>query len=246
MKVKDVMTTRVLSVRQDATILEAVQLMLKNRISGLPVVDSESHLVGIVTEGDLLRRTETSTERKRPRWLEFLVGPGRLADEYVHTHGRKVAEVMTCDPLTTVEDATLDVIVDLMERRRIKRLPVLRGDKIVGIISRANLLQALASGAHQASMSAGDDNAIRQQILMEVEKDAWAPRGMINVVVHEGVADLWGTIFDERMRAGFRVIAENTPGIKVVRDHLVWIEPMSGTFIEPREEQPTLMANGSR
>ena len=144
---------------------------------------------------------------------------------------------MTCDPLTTVEDATLDVVVDLMERRRIKRLPVLRGDKIVGIISRANLLQALASGAHQASMSAGDDNTIRQQILMEVEKGAWAPRGMINVVVHEGVADLWGTIFDERMRAGFRMIAENTPGVKVVRDHLVWIQPMSGTFIEPREEQ---------
>jgi CBS domain-containing protein len=107
MKVKDVITTRVLSVRQDATILEAVQLMLQNRIGRLPVVDSDSHLVGIVTEGDLLRRAETSTERKRPRWLEFFVGPGRLADEYVHTHGRKVTEVMTCGPLTTGEDTTL-------------------------------------------------------------------------------------------------------------------------------------------
>ena len=133
MKVADVMTSNVLTVRPDASIAEMAKLMLDNRISGLPVVDDRSNLVGIVTEGDCLRRTETGTERKRPRWLEFLTGPGRLADEYIQTRSRKVADVMTQTPITVVEDTALEQAVHLMESRRIKRLPVMRNGTIVGI-----------------------------------------------------------------------------------------------------------------
>jgi CBS domain-containing protein len=127
MKAADVMTARVISVAPDASVLECVRLMLQHRISGLPVIDTKGALVGVVTEGDFLRRVEAGTQRKRPRWLEFLTGPGRLADEYVQSHGRKVSDVMTPEPVTIDEDTPVEEVVRLMEGRRIKRLPVMRG-----------------------------------------------------------------------------------------------------------------------
>ncbi len=150
MQAKDVMTSPVVSVEPDATILQAIRTMLQRRISGLPVIDKDGHLIGIVTEGDFLRRVETGTERRRPRWLEFLIGPGRLADEYTRSHGRKVNEVMTPDPTTVTEDAPLDEIVKLMERRQFKRIPVVRGEQVVGIVTRANLVHAIASAFPEA------------------------------------------------------------------------------------------------
>ncbi len=149
MQVRDVMTRNVISIAAGEPVLNAVNTMLQNRISGLPVVDAQGSLVGMVTEGDFLRRGEIGTQRRRPKWLEFLVGPGRLADEYVHASGRKVEEVMTTDPVTVSEDDSLETVVELMERRRIKRLPVLRDGKMVGIVSRANLMHALASLARE-------------------------------------------------------------------------------------------------
>ena len=147
MKAGEVMTRNVVSIGTDASVADMVKLMFDNRISGLPVVDDQGGLVGIVTEGDCLRRAEIGTERKRPRWLELLIGPGRLADEYIHTHSRKVAEVMTQSPITITEDTSLEEVVHLMESRRIKRLPVVRNGKVVGIVSRANLVHALASAS---------------------------------------------------------------------------------------------------
>ena len=228
MKAIDVMTRRVVSVSPDTPILTAIRLMLQNRISGLPVVDDAGNLVGIVTEGDFLRRAETGTQRHRSRWLELLVGPGRLAEEYADTHGRKVGEVMTSDPLTIVEGTPLAEIVELMERKRVKRLPVVRGRQLVGIISRANLLHAVASLSPKAAVSAAGDASIREQIQAELCKQIWAPVALINVVVRDGIVDLWGTITDERQRKAIRVVAENVAGVKDVRDHLVWVEPISG------------------
>src|SRR6516225_6319832 len=125
MNASDVMTRTVLSVRPDATIAEAIRLMLDHRISGLPVIDDAGRLIGILTEGDLLRRSETGTERHRPRWLEILMGPGRMAGEYVRTHGRKVGEIMTREIVSVTPESGLHEIVALMERHRIKRVPVL-------------------------------------------------------------------------------------------------------------------------
>jgi predicted transcriptional regulator len=202
--------------------------MILNRISGLPVLDERGKLVGIVTEGDLLRRVETGTERRRPRWLEFLIGPGRLATEYVHTHGRRIQEVMTSSPETIVEETPLDEVVLLMERKRIKRLPVVRGDEVVGIVSRANLVQVLASLVRQTGdIDPGDAN-IRERVLAEIDKQPWSRGNVINVIVRDGIVELWGTILDERPRQAIRVAAENVLGVKEVKDHLVWIEPMSG------------------
>lgn len=245
MKVSDVMTPGVISITPEATILEAIRLMLQNHISGLPVIDDKENLVGVVTEGDFLRRTETATERKRPRWLEFLVGPGKLANEYVHTHGRKIEEVMTRNPVTVPEDTPLDEVVRLMERRQIKRVPVVRGGKVVGIVSRANLLHALASLARTMPAASKDDATVRERILAEIDKQPWAPGRLVNVIVHNGVVGLWGTIFEGRQGEALKVLAENVPGVQRVEDHLLWIEPTSGMVINaPDETAPANAAPG--
>ena len=226
MKAREIMTMEVLSVSPDASIVDAVRLMLQNRISGLPVVDREGMLVGVVTEGDFLRRAETGTQRKRARWIEFFMSPAQFADEYVHTHGRKVADVMTSTLITITEDTRLDDIVSLMERSNVKRLPVLQQGRVVGIVSRANLLHALASVVGELPASATTDETIREQIMSEFSNKAWSPRDF-NVVVRDGVVELWGDILDDRERRATKVAVENVAGVKAVKDHLVWVEPMS-------------------
>ena len=240
MQVKEVMTQNVISVRDDDSVLEAARLMLQHRISGLPVLDKQGALVGIVTEGDFLRRSEIGTQRQRPRWLEFVIGPGRLADEYVRTSGRKVGEIMTPNPQFVTEDEPLEAVVEKMERRRIKRLPVMRDGRMVGIVSRANLMQALASLSRDSAAPAGADTpgpdwAIRGEILAALGKQRWAPG--INVVVRNGVVELWGAITDERERQALVVAAENVAGVKEVHDHLVWVEPMSGMAFPSAEDE---------
>jgi CBS-domain-containing membrane protein len=185
-----------------------------------------------------LRRAETGTQRRRPRWLEFLVGPGRLAEDYARAHARKVTDVMTADPITVDEDASLDDIVKLMEKRQIKRIPVVRGSNVVGIVSRANLLHALASVAREAKPAEQNDGAIRALLMAELNKQPWAPVALINPVVRNGVVELWGTITDERERAALVVAAENVPGVKAVRDHLAWVDATSGMIIMPEQESP--------
>jgi len=234
MKARDVMTYGAITVGADASVMQAARLMLQNKISGLPVVDANGQLVGIVTEGDFLRRGELGTQHRRPRWLEFLIGPGRLATEYVRACGRKVEEIMTPGPQTVTTDTPLEEVVLLMERHRIKRLPVVEGGKIVGIVSRANLLHALASLAREAKPQGGDDAAIRDRILAECARHPWMPH--INVVVRDGVVGLWGAITDERERQAFIVAAENVPGVKAVHDHLAWIEPTSGIVLLSEED----------
>jgi len=237
MKVKDVMTSPVLSVESESPISQAIQLMLEKRISGLPVLDGQGRLVGIVTEGDFLRRTETGTQRRRSRWLEFLIGPGRLADEYTRSHGRKVIDVMTPDPVTINEQTSLEQVVQIMEKHRIKRLPVLREQKLVGIVSRANLLHALAS-LSVAAPSPKTDEAIREAVLAELDRQSWAPRHMIDVVVRNGVVELWGAVIDSEQRKAARVVAETVPGVKAVKSHIVWVEPISGmAFSDPEEDE---------
>ena len=240
MKVKDVMTSPVVSVEPDSPISQAIRIMLQRRISGLPVIDKQGGLVGIVTEGDFLRRAETGTQRRRPRWLEFLIGPGRLADEYTRSHGRKVNEIMTPDPTAVNEDTPLEEIVKLMEKRQIKRIPVVRGEQVVGIVTRANLVHAVASASREAQPSVeSDDAVIRSLFLAELGKEKWAPIALINPIIRNGVVELWGTITDERERQALIVAAENVPGVKTVRDHLACVEPISGMVIYQSAEEPT-------
>jgi CBS domain-containing protein len=238
-KAKDIMTSPVVSVELDATIVQAAQIMLQKRVSGLPVVDKGGRLVGMVTEGDFLRRVETGTERRRPRWLEFLIGSGRLAAEYTHSHSRKVEDVMTRDPISVGEDTPLEEVVDLMERRQIKRVPVVSGERLTGIVSRANLVQALASISREASSVTQTDEIIRSLLLAELAKQKWGPPApvYVNPIVRNGIVELWGTIIDERERRALIVAAENVRGVKEVKDHVVTVDPVSGMIIHLPETQ---------
>ncbi|WP_262029273.1 CBS domain-containing protein [Microvirga sp. Mcv34] len=236
MIVENVMTAPVISVEPSTSIGEVAKIMLAHRISGLPVVERVGRLVGVVSEGDLLRRSELGTERKRPWWLEFLVGPGKIADEYVHAHGRKVEEVMSTDVVTIRSDAPLDDVIEAMSRHRIKRLPVIKDDKLIGIVTRSDILRALARALPSASAEeAVNDEQIRNAIVTELARQDWGGP-FIRVNVQNGAVELIGSIFDERERMASRVIAENVPGVKSVKDQLIWIEPVSGMVILPPDD----------
>src|SRR3954453_1733900 len=235
MKVSDIMTHPVLTVTPETTIGEVAELMIGHRISGLPVVDPAGAVVGIVTEGDLLRRAETGTERRRARWLEFLIAPGRLASEYAHAHGRKVGEVMTDTVLTAGPDNAVVDLIDLLERRRIKRVPVIDGGRLVGIVSRANLVRALLRNLpRDTDASAVPDREIRDHIMAEIAKQPWGPRASVDVRVENGIVELNGAVTDDRGGPALRVRPEKRPGGKAVRDRLTWVEPLSG-FVVPAD-----------
>jgi CBS domain-containing protein len=227
MKAKDLMTQPVISVAADAPVLEAVRIMLQKKISGLPVLDASGQLAGIVTEGDFLRRIETGTLRRRPRWIEFFVGQGRLADEYVQASGRRVGEIMTPDVHTVAEDSSLEDVVRLMERHGIKRVPVVRGQELVGIVTRENIMRALARTAIQAPTLSTSDSAIRERLLTHLGEQPWAPLDSIDVAVSDGIVTLSGVLTDERQRQALCVAAQNIAGVKKVEDRLAPV--MSGT-----------------
>jgi len=236
MRAHQIMTRSVVTVTPDTTIVDAANLMLQRHVSGLPVVDAAGKLVGIVSEGDFIRRSEIGTGRKRGRWLRFILGAGTSAADFVQEHGRKVSDVMTTSPLTITEDTALAEIVDLMEKNNVKRLPVMRDDKVVGIVSRANLLQAVASLARDVPDPTADDDHIRKRIIDALEKSDWCPLGL-NVVVRDGVVHLNGIITEERSRQAAIVAAENVEGVKKVHDHLCWVDTMSGIYLNSPEDE---------
>jgi CBS domain-containing protein len=232
MIVADVMTRNCITIAPEATVEEAVNLMLGRHVSGLFVVDKQDNLAGVVTEGDLLRRDELGTERHRPWWLRLLASPARQAADFTRANGRHVRDVMTENVLSIAQDAPLGEVVETMEKQHIKRLPVTADGRVVGVVSRADLLRALIGRVRNVEPLATDDRSLRTAILNEMEAQPWAPTTTLNVTVADGVVDLWGTITNEHERHGIRVIAENTPGVKTVNDHMVYIEPYTGTVIE--------------
>jgi CBS domain-containing protein len=236
MIVSDVMTRNVISIAPDATVEDAVKLMLARGISGLFVVDAAGDLVGIVTEGDLLRRDEIGTERHRPWWLRLLASPARQAADFFHSHGRHVRDVMTDQVLTVADDQPLEVVVATMEKNRIKRVPVTRDGRVIGVVSRSDLLRALIGHVRDVPAGTTDDRTLRSVILDSLEAQSWAPMTTLNVTVSKGVADIWGTITNEEERRAIKVVVENTPGVTAVHDHLVYIEPYTGTVIEAPDE----------
>lgn len=232
MIVSDVMTRNVISIAPDATVDEAVRLMLDRGISGLCVVDKAGDLAGILTEGDLLRRDELGTQRHRPWWLSLFASPAGMAADFTHANGRHVRDVMTEDVLSVAHNAALEDVVATMERHRVKRLPVTQDGRVIGIVSRSDLLRALISRVRGIQPLTTDDRTIRSAILAALEAQPWAPMTTLNVTVAAGIVDLWGTITNEEERRGIRVVAENTAGVEKVNDHLVYIEPYTGTVIE--------------
>ncbi len=229
MRAGDVMTTQVVTVGPEAGVADVAKLMLDRRISGVPVVDGAGRLVGIVSEGDLMRRAELITER-RPWWLALATSPEEKARAYVKAHGLHVRDVMTKDAVTIDEDMPLDRIAELLEAHGIKRVPVMRDGRLVGIVSRANLLQGLAAG--KAGQRNPEDDTIRSAIMAAAEGEAGVRTSLVDVTVANGVAHLWGNVGSEAERNAVRVCAENTKGVREVKDH-IRIMPQSVVALEP-------------
>jgi CBS domain-containing protein len=220
MKAADVMVCAVISVRPNARVEELANTLLANRISAVPVIDEQGELVGIVSEGDLMRRAEAGTERSRPWWLEYLTGKQVLAAEYVKSHSHKVTDVMTRSVITATPQTPLREIAALLERNRIKRVPIVQNGKVVGIVSRANLLKALAGmPAKNAAAASVGDSQIRDQVLSRLNAELWRP-SMLNVTVRDGTVDLWGFVTSDDEKKATRIAVESISGIKTINDHL--------------------------
>lgn len=226
MRAMDIMTTHVITIGPDASVQELATLLSERAISGVPVIDSDNRLVGVATEGDLLHRTETGTEhptgRRRSRWLDSLASDRELAREYVKSHGRKVSDIMTRDVVTVSDTTELADIANLLETRRIKRVPVLRDGRVIGIVSRANLVRALSAAPRVPASEGEDDRGMRAKLLAELSGQEWAKVWAADIIVRDKVVHLWfSSDQPEEERHAMRIAAENLPGVRKVEQHIV-------------------------
>ena len=220
MKASEVMVSDVISVGEDACVQDVAKLLLKHRISAVPVVNGKSALVGIVSEGDLVRRVESGTERPSSWWLELLKGTEERARDFVREHSRRIADVMTREVVTVAPEADLGDIVSLLERHAIKRVPVVENGRLVGIVSRANLLQGLAAIAKTKEQRATvEDRELRQRVIDKLKTEQWAPLHL-NVTVTGGIVDVWGLVNSPAEKTATRVAVEEVPGVTAVNDNL--------------------------
>jgi CBS domain-containing protein len=229
MRAGDVMTGDVVTVSPEARVEEIARLMLRHHISAVPVVDAGGRLLGIVSEGDLVRRVETGTLSRRAWWLELLTETAAEAREYVKTHGRRAADVMTGPVVTIGEDTPLEEIARVLERRRIKRVPVVRDGHVIGIVSRADLIRGLAVRPIEPQpATVADDRVIRERVLAALRAQPWWVGTYRHVVVVDGVVHLWGLARSQAERDAMRVAAETVPAVRGVEDHLMDWRAWSG------------------
>ena len=225
MKAMDVMVRDVITVSPGDDVADAVQLLADYDVSALPVVDDEENVVGIISEADLLHREEIGTEKRRPWWLEAVTPASSLAGEFAKSHGRRVEEVMSTNIIAASEDTPLGEIATLLERHRIKRVPILRSGKLVGIVSRGNLIQALASSQAQAGAAAGSgtdsDRKIRREVLDRLGDQDWTDFGERNVIVSNGIVHLWGLVGTPEEHKALLALAEGVPGVAGVSDEMI-------------------------
>jgi CBS domain-containing protein len=222
MRALEIMTSPVITTSPKMSVQAVAKLLANNRISGVPVVDDATgQILGIISEGDLMRRVETGTgSERRSWWLDCLAGTRELASIYVKEHGRTVRDVMSEHVISIARDTPLKEIADILVRNRIKRVPVLEEGKLVGIVSRADLIRALASvPAPEEAVTSGDDSDVRDAVVHELRQYRWAlPKS--NVQVTDGIVHLWGIIESEEEGQAIRVVVERVPGVKAVESHL--------------------------
>jgi CBS domain-containing protein len=220
MKASDVMVSRVITIGPDATVRDVANLLLLNRISAVPVVDERGGILGIVSEGDLINRDDTGTTHRTSWWLNALSSKDALAAEYVKSHSQKVSDVMTRDVITASPETSVSEIASLLEKHSIKRVPILKDGKIVGIVSRANLLQGLACMKDRAPQARPADSAIRDAIMSKLNNESWTRPALLTVTVQDGTVDLWGIVDSEVEKRAVGVLTESTPGVQAVNDNL--------------------------
>ncbi len=222
MRASEIMTTNIVSVNVKDTVFDAAEMLLGARVSAAPVVDEEGHVLGILSEADLIHRVEIATGPRKSWVARLLETNAGAAREFVATHARNVADVMTRNVVTASVDATLGELVALIEKHKVKRIPVVRDGVLVGIVSRANLLEALLSREPEGTPAGAalDDKMLREAVSKALEDQPWSSRWPTTVVVSDGVVHLWGFVEGDAVRQAYRVAAENVPGVRRVKIHL--------------------------
>src|SRR6516165_1831375 len=221
MRAIDVMVCDVVTVRPDTDVADAIKLLAEHDVSALPVLDKEDNLVGVLSEADLIHREEIGTEKHRPWWLEAVTGASTLAEEFAKSHGKKVGEVMSDGVISVAEETPLSDIAALFERKRIKRVPVVKDGKLVGIVSSSNLIQALASAVGHIDRHDETDRQIRFQLLSRLRDQPWTGFGERNITVSNGVVHLWGLVGSAAERKALLALAESVPGVSRVSDEMM-------------------------
>lgn len=219
MLARDIMVAPVITVQPSASVQSVAELFVARGISGAPVVDAQGKLVGMISESDLLHRVETGSERRRSRWLTFLTDDSTLAEDYVRARASKVKDVMTRNVITASPATPVHEIATLLESKRIKRVPIVENNEIVGLVSRANLVQALA-GARKTLEIPLSDSQIRKQLLDHLAQQPWAAGMTLNVTVEGGVVSLWGMVPSTPQRTAIRIAAESITGVTAVNDYI--------------------------
>jgi CBS domain-containing protein len=217
----DIMVRKVVTIAPDESVARAASLMTANDVSALPVINTDGHLVGIISEADLLRREEIATATYRPSWVETITPATTLAAEYVKSHSKRVGDLMSKDVISVSETASLNDIAALLERNRIKRVPVVRGDQLVGIVSRGNLIQALASAVVTTAVPSDESRSIRDEVLARLKEQSWTDFASHNVIVKDGEVHLWGLVRSEDERKALVALAEGVPGVTKVVDETI-------------------------
>lgn len=223
MRAKHVMTYPVITATADMTVREIAQILSKNHISAVPIVDGSGELIGLVSEGDLVRRFEIGTQVRRSWWLSIFTSNAQLAEEYARGHARKIHDVMTQDVITVAPETSLSEVAHIFERNRIKRVPVLDKDKLVGIVTRANLVQAIAS-VPQENRPPLKDEELRDRILKHLEKQVWVNPAMLNVTVVGATVSLWGMVKSESERNAVRIAVEAIADCNTINNNIA-LEP---------------------
>jgi CBS domain-containing protein len=241
----EIMSRHVVTIGAEASVMEAINMMLSHHVSGLPVVDSGGKLIGMLSEGDFIRRAEIGTEKRRGRWLSLLADADRAALDFSRRHGRKVVQVMTPNPIRIGEDMPLEEIVRLMERHKVKRFPVMHGDEIVGMVTRADFLMAIANVSLDRYAVSGADEEIRKSVVAALSQASRRPCAL-KVSVYDGIVTLKGAVRSDNAHKAAIVAAENVSGVKRIDDQLERIthppaeeDYGGGDFVSLQEEPST-------
>jgi CBS domain-containing protein len=219
MQARDFMTKDVVTAGADTTVGEIAALLVLHHISAVPIV-ADGQLLGIVSQTDLAHRSETGTEKRRKWWLEVFADPDSMAREYVKSHGHKARDVMTRVVVSVAEDASLADVADVLDTQRIRQVPVTSGGRLVGMISRADLVRALAEATITSSKPRPDNGTLQKAVWEQVKAQQWLKSAFVNLAVRDGVVELWGAVDSKEQRDALRVLVEGVSGVERVEDHV--------------------------
>ncbi len=220
MLAQEVMTKDVITVGPDTTVGEIAALLVRHRISAVPVVAAENRVIGIVSQTDLANRSETDTEKRRKWWLDIFADADAKAREYVKSHGRKAKDIMTRFVISVPPRASMAEVADLLDTHRIRQVPVMEDGKLLGMISRTDLVRKLAEVAVVAPAARPDSGTLQKAIWQRIHEQTWLKSAYVSVSTKDGIVELWGAVDSDQQRQALRVLVEGVAGVQRVEDHV--------------------------